>query len=395
MNTRKTTLHLLAFKQEGMQMYTGVMTAEQIFECTDSANESGTPDSTGFPLEAGNSRAMAFARYLKENPKPLVQTALLFGYRRAFGMEVGSDGRVTVEIPAGETLRVIDGKHRIRGFRIAIDEFRIERLRTYCVPVVIADKLDEIDAQYLSMMFHETSIRWRSSLDRNLQDQHMFREHCASGKFPEGIRSDWENKADAICKAVNANEKSPWHGRIQMGEEPKTEHTVVRELTFTQSLKELGTSKAFKHHSPEEVTKLLTEYWLAWKALVPDAFNYAAKYVLMKSAGLNICHMLLADISKTKRRADILKMTAADFRLELKPLGEKDVSSTRSAPNDFGDEEEEEEEEVRDLDNTNYLDAWYWQKDNPRGAAIVGSSQGHKLIRKAMAKRLRPTNQVV
>ena len=390
MTNRGTTLHLLAFKQEGMQMYTGVMTAEQIFECTDSAYEIGTPDATGYPLEAGNSVAMAFARYLKENPKPLVQTALLFGYRRAFGVAVGSDGRVTAEIPAGEKLRVIDGKHRIRGFRIAIDKFRIERLRSYCVPVVIAEKLDEIDEQYLSLMFHETSIRWRSGLDRNLQDQHIFREHCAGGKFPDGIRSDWANKADAICKAINANAKSPWHGRIQMGDENRKEQHVVKELTFTQSLKELGTSKAYKHHSPEEVTKLLTEYWLAWKALVPDAFNNAEKYVLMKSAGLNICHMLLVDISKTKHRADILKMTAADFRLELKPLGDKDASSTRPAPNDSGDEEEEEEEE--DLDNTNYLNAWYWRNDNARGAAIVGSAQGHKLTRKAMAERLGLSN---
>ena len=391
MKNRKTTLHLLAFKQEGMQMYTGVMTAEQIFECTDSANESGTPDSTGFPLEAGNSRAMAFARYLKENPKPLVQTALLFGYRRAFGMEVGSDGRVTVEIPAGETLRVIDGKHRIRGFRIAIDDFRIERLRTYCVPVVIAEKLDEIDAQYLSMMFHETSVRWRSSLDRNLQDQHMFREQCAGGKFPEGIRSDWATKAAAITKALNTNKQSPWYGSIQMADENKKDKHVVKEFTVKQSLKDLGVNKAFKKNSSQEVTQILMEYWLAWKDLAPDGFKYPDKYMLMKSAGLNICHMLLVVILKETSQSVMLAMKAKDFKILLKQLAEPPAPINYRRASAGGVEDEEEEE----LDDTDFLSAQFWRSDSFRGAAVVGSSKGHKLIRDAMAARLFPPDKEV
>ncbi len=386
MNYKTLRLHLVSFIQEATRMYTGVMTVQEILDHTDAAISGGENNKTGYQREANNARATDLARYLKENPKPLVPTALLFSYRKAFGSEADTYGRVTVEITEGEKLWVIDGQQRIAGFKTAIDKYGIKRLRDYSVPVVIIEQLALVEEAYQFMMLNDTSKNSRTDLDRKLRDPHNFSQFYADGRFLEASSRDWETRTAAICKALNASQKSPWYGRIQMGEEPKTENTVVRELTFIQSLKELGTNKAFKKNSSEEVTQLLTEYWLAWKTLVPDGFKYADKHMLMKSAGLNICHILLVEISKENSPSSILQMKAADFTSLLKTLAELPASTANT--HDPAKDLEEEEEEEEDLDDTNYLAAQYWRSDSFKGAAVVGSSKGHKLTAKAMANRL-------
>ena len=373
MKNKNTILHFMVFRQETTRMYTGVMTVQAILDCTDAAINKEGQDETGYQHIAGEDRAMKFARYLKEHPKPLVPTALLLSYRNTFANEADSYGRVTVEIPESEKLWVIDGQHRIAGFRTAIYELGIERLRDYCLPVVIIEKIGLDEEAFQFRKLNDTSKNERTD------------------KYLGSAWRDWATKAAAITKALNTNKQSPWYGSIQMADENKKDKHVVKEFTVKQSLKDLGVNKAFKKNSSQEVTQILMEYWLAWKDLAPDGFKYPDKYMLMKSAGLNICHMLLVVILKETSQSVMLAMKAKDFKILLKQLAEPPAPINYRRASAGGVEDEEEEE----LDDTDFLSAQFWRSDSFRGAAVVGSSKGHKLIRDAMAARLFPPDKEV
>ena len=120
------------FRQEGTQMYMGVMRVEDILMVADVDEwRSEDGEEAGYQRTPESARTGRVARYLQTNPKPLMPTSVLLSYRGTLQPETDGDDLVTVSIPEGETLWIVDGQHRLYGFKRAIDELGLERLKDY------------------------------------------------------------------------------------------------------------------------------------------------------------------------------------------------------------------------------------------------------------------------
>jgi DGQHR domain-containing protein len=264
---------------------------------------------------------------------------------------------VTLDLPDDATLWIVDGQHRVYGLDRAIKEFDLGYLNDFILPVVIVEFASIEDEANQFRIINETMKKVRTDLARRILALR------AAGLGREGRRELrqsgrlWEANAVEVLKILSTDEASPWVDRIQSPNSRKSPHQVVRELSFTTSLKPILTEKPYRLLTPEQVAKLLIAYWRAWQSLVPEAFEDPLDYVLMKTPGVFSLHELAYYVLEVLRARDIPRPTEDDFRDILKDLGE-------------------------------YVTAPYWTKHNEHGAAMAGSMKGFSILADAMQEEL-------
>ncbi len=355
-------LNLQQFRQESTQMFVGTMTVKELILIAKVdlyTQENGLEK--GYQRAPETSRALKLAKYLKTDPKPLLPAAILLSYRNTFAVVEEAQGVVTVELPQNETLWIIDGQHRIFGFKKAIEELGIERLQDYRLPVVIIENPTQADEANQFRIVNENMKKVRTDLARHILAMQISREGPGARKIIREQGRMWEAKSVEICRVLNADADSPWHRRIQMPNEKKSQHHVVRELSFSQSLKSLLNHVTYRTHSTQRIASLLINYWQAWKQTVPQAFEEPENHVLMKTPGVFICHMLVLHILEQLQSREITQPEVSDFTNIL-------------------------------IDLEDYVTNEYWEKQNTNGAALAGSMKGFAMIYEEMVEKL-PTAQ--
>ena len=257
-----------SFRQEGTQMYAAGMRVDDLREVAkvdvwtqDGANESGyqrTPE-TG--------RTGKVARYLQSEPKPLMPTSVLLSYRGTLPIEHGEDGSFTAVIPQGETLWIIDGQHRIGGFDRAINELGLERLRDYPLPVVIVENpsIDEEANQF--RIINETMKKVRTDLARRILAMRIAGLGRAGRQEVRVAGRLWEAQAVDVLKLLNSEADSPWYGRVQPPNVRKQPGHIIRELSFTTSLKPVLNERPYRTWPADRIARVLGAYWKTWRSL--------------------------------------------------------------------------------------------------------------------------------
>ncbi len=348
------------FEQEGIQMYMGVMRAHELLQVAKvDVWRQDNNDEVGYQRAPETGRIGKVARYLQKDPKPLMPTSILLSYRGgSLETSRNQDATVTVEIPENETLWIVDGQHRISGFEKAIQEFGIKRLENYLLPVVIVEFPGLEDEANQFRVINETMKKVRTDLARRILALRMGglgsserRELRESGRL-------WEAVAVEVIKVLSTDEDSPWINRIQSPNRRKEPSHVIRELSFSTSLKPILTEYPYRTWTPDRVAKLLKEYWKAWEALAPGAFQEPENYVLLKTPGVFSLHQLARNVMRVLREREITNPTKTDFY---------DILS----------------------DLQDYASAEFWSKDNSEGAALAGSMKGFSILTDTMVDRLK------
>ena len=362
----------IVMKQGNVTIFVGCMSVREL-------NEHGQSDiykeiagiEDGYLLGPDRSRTVKMARYLKSVSLPLTPTSILLSYRGRLVESDPIDGVVTVSIPEGKCFWIIDGQHRIEGFKAAIEEYGLQRLWEYQLPVVILDQFKQVGEANMFLVLNDTMKKNRTDRAHNLLVSKKYGDEWSgiTKIFREGGRM-WEIKSAKICVILNEDENSRWKGRIQLPNEDFTEKHRVRELSFTQSLKPLSNKEPYKGQSAMELAELLKRYWDAWKETVKFESEDCKKYILWKSTGVFVCNALLVDILPELEHLNVKLPSVKNFSSILKRLG----GAT----------------EV-DRNSIDYLDGRYWETSNATGAALAGGMKGYDMIRKAMAARLYPS----
>ncbi len=96
-----------------------------------------------------------------------------------------------------------------------------------------------------------------------------------------------------IVDSLREKEGSPWYKNIRL---PTGGSGIVSETTFKRHIEDILQEAPFKTLSDEETAELLDAYWGAWRDLCPAAFDDPENYVLQKSTGVSVLHMLLPDV---------------------------------------------------------------------------------------------------
>lgn len=340
------------FNQEGRRFFSTAMRAEDLIERTSvDVYREESDNYFGYQRLPERSRAMAFSRYLQTQTVPLVPTVVLLNARDGILVEDGQGG---ANLSDDSLLWVIDGQHRIAGFRHAIEEIGIARLRDYRVPTVIANGLTVEQEAEQFRVINETAKKVRTDLARRIL--------ALSARGREGRqqirRQDrlWEATSADVIGALNRSEDSPLFGRIQAPNEKKVGRHIVRELSFSTSLRPILTTFPYQDWSATRIADQLSDYWQAWEEVLPEAFDRAEDYVLLRATSIYCMHQIALYVWEVCRRRGL----------------EPSVSVIADMLRELG----------------HYTSPEYWEVDNVEGAAVFGGMKGASMLTDLLKEEL-------
>jgi len=360
----KTTA--IPFSQEGTQMYSVVLRAEDAVRLGKVAiwEESDDGSTSGYQRAPEAARIRKVSTYLQRDPQPLMPTSVLIGVRnRSLQATEQEDGTVLLQLPEDEPLWIVDGQHRIGGLQRSIEE-GVERLKDYPVPAVIVEFDDEEQEANQFRVINETMKKINTQLARRLLALRVGERGGEGRKAVRDTGRIWEAKSVDVIRALTQAEGSPWHGRIQPPNQKKDPEHVVRELSFSTSLKPILTTYPFETWEGAKLGNLLGRYWQAWQALVPEAFKEPTEYVIMKTPGVFSLHTLARYVLDLLQKRGISDPSVADFQGILSDL------------DDFATER-------------------YWASGNIEGAAMAGSMSGFKLLADTFTDTLKDAGHTI
>jgi DGQHR domain-containing protein len=350
-------LQVHSFKQEGIQMYSGIISSAHLLKISDiDVWHQDGEEEIGYQRKPNPSRIGDVARYLEKDSKPLLPTSVLLSYRGKLKTQSNGNGALFIEIPDDEKLWIVDGQHRVGGLEKLIEGGR-ERYKDYMVPVVIVEFPSVEDEANQFRVINETMRKVPTDLARRLLAQGYAHIGGRRQLRESNAKRVWETIAVQIVKSLNQDDDSPWQGRIQGPNETKKREHVMRELSLTTSLKPILNTAPYKTYTNERLSNIIKEYWHAWKTLVPEAFEQPENYVLMKTPGIFSLHLLALHILEVLRVRGITSPTHKDFQSILEDL--RDATQAR-----------------------------FWERDNSEGAAMAGSMKGFALLADALQEEL-------
>ena len=341
------------FKQEGTQLYSGVMRAEDLIKVgqVDVYRDEGG-QYQGYQRVPEPTRTRLVAHYLKNDSKPLLPTSVLLSYRG----HLQPDGDY-IDIPEDSQVYIVDGQHRVYGIQRAIEELSLDRLRDYEIPIVIIENPKPEEEANQFRIINETMKKVRTDLARRLL---ALKYSTAGGQGRTEIRLAgrvWEASAAEIIKMLSSDPEAPWIGRIQPPNSKKGASHIIRELSFSTSLKPVVNQRPYSLWQPARIAERLKLFWIALQQLIPDAFENPQGYVIQKTPGVFSMHILAFAVFEELRVTGIADPSVQDFRNILQDLGY-------------------------------YVTAEYWRNDNAEGAAMAGSMKGFNLIADDMIEQL-------
>jgi len=245
---------------------------------------------TGYQRAPERARARSVAKYIGQS-KALMPLTVMLSYRDKLSERIEDqlDGAVVFKFKPQDVLWIVDGQHRLAGFRVAVEEHGMEHLRQYVLPVVLVEGLTELEEAQQFQVINETAKKVRTDLARRL-----LYERAKVHGYDKLIREQrtWEVRATEVLDKLMSDAQSPWQTRIQRPNERKTPRHAVKELSFSNSLRPILTVMPYSSYEPRVIADLLIQYWLAWQETVPEVFKDPGQYVLLKTPGVFSLHRL-------------------------------------------------------------------------------------------------------
>ncbi|MFA5628781.1 MAG: DGQHR domain-containing protein [Dehalococcoidales bacterium] len=352
-------IKVIPFRQEGVQLYSGVVKAGDLVDAceVDVYREEGG-EYKGYQRMPEPARTKKVASYLKNESRPLLPTSILLSYRG----QLEKEGEF-IDIPANSEIYIVDGQHRVYGIKRAIEEFGLDRLLDYELPIVIIENMESEDEANQFRIINETMKKVRTDLARRLLALKY------SDGSPEGRRAIrlsgrvWEATSAEIIKILGMDHDSPWKGKIQPPNSRKESGHIVRELSFSTSLKPILNQRPYSTWTPTRLAEKIKYLWIALQELIPEAFETPNEYVIQKTPGVFSFHILAFDILEELRVNGISDPSISDIKNILTNLEE-------------------------------FISPDYWRNDNADGAAMAGSMKGFNLIADDMSEKLRDSGSI-
>jgi hypothetical protein len=166
-----------------------------------------------------------------------------------------------------------------------------DHLRDYTVPVVITDNFEKFDEMLQFYVVNTEQKKIRADLANRLLQQQAGNPESFAQILEQG--SEWKVRATAVADRLNRDPHCVWHRRIQAPNEQKNSSHVIKEISFSTSLRPVvsGGSLLGKLHV-DKVAEVLARYWNGLAKLLPEAFESADEYVIQKTAGVFSLHLI-------------------------------------------------------------------------------------------------------
>jgi len=276
----------------------------------------------GYQRELDEKRARKFATFLKDElseGRPItVPTGILLSYRKQI---TGTPTEYGIEavFTDSDKLYVVDGQHRTNGFKIAIEDYGLNQLLKYELPIVIFEntKLSTEVKQFL--LINNTMKKVRTDLARDL----MIKLN-RSGDYEIPDKEDDAIKATNITKMINSLTGSPWKGQLSGPGDSKEASYLNTQLSFANAIKATVLKEsATKRMSSETAAKELIKFWAAWEKVVPECFAEPKKYLITKNNGFVSLHTVFSHVySHLKHVKGVNEPSVEEYRKVIAEAGD-------------------------------------------------------------------------
>ena len=196
-------------------MYSGVMRVKDLIERAEVdvyRQDDGREE--GYQRAPETARTGKVARYLQSDSKPLMPTSILLSFRGVLGNPAADDVSIEIDLADEDRLWIVDGQHRLYGFKKAVADLGLERLNDYQLPVVIVENPSIEDEANQFRVINENMKKVRTDLARRIL---AMRIAGLGRSVRQEIRQSgrlWEATAVDILNSLNKDEDSPWLDRI-------------------------------------------------------------------------------------------------------------------------------------------------------------------------------------
>ena len=196
-------------------MYSGVMRVKDLIEWAEIdvyRQDDGREE--GYQRAPETARTGKVARYLQSDSKPLMPTSILLSFRGVLGNPAADDVSIEIDLADEDRLWIVDGQHRLYGFKKAVADLGLERLNDYQLPVVIVENPSIEDEANQFRVINENMKKVRTDLARRIL---AMRIAGLGRSVRQEIRQSgrlWEATAVDILNSLNKDEDSPWLDRI-------------------------------------------------------------------------------------------------------------------------------------------------------------------------------------
>jgi DGQHR domain-containing protein len=299
----KMDINAIRFNQAGHRLFMAMLTARQLIDsCTldhyDSTKAPDDPDQ-GYQRPPERSRITRIGTFLMNGSgNGLYPNALLLGARTPLMFNELTN---RLQLAADQSLRVIDGQHRLEGLRYAIEEKGDTSVAEMQVPVVILEVVDRAEELDQFRIINGTAKSVRTDLVNAIITS------LAERQGEEAIleKDRWKVVVTKAIHVLDNNPGSPWAGRLLMPDQTAKEFPdkIARATSVFTSMRpiyswlaEFGfmTGKSFEEQA-DFLANIVSEYWRAIEAVTPDAFVVPDDYVIQKTPGLFALHFCLRD----------------------------------------------------------------------------------------------------
>lgn len=305
-------------------IYAGKISIAQLISCykIDVFNQTSNP--TGYQRELEEKRARKFAAYLKEEVsegrEPTIPTSILLSYRKKI-TGTKTDYGIDAVFSDDDRLYIVDGQHRTNGFKFAIEQYGLNQLLSFELPIVIFENTKLVNEVKQFLLINNNMKKVRTDLAREL-----IIKLNRSGDMEIPVGEDDAIKATNISKAINSTYSSPWRGKLSGPGDPKEGNYLNTQLSFANSIKAtVLKDAATRRMTAETAAKELSKYWSAWAKIAPDAFadETYSKYLLSKNNGFVTLHHVFSYVySHLKHVKGINEPTVEDYKKVLEKASE-------------------------------------------------------------------------
>ena len=229
-------------------------------------------------------------------------------------------------------LDVVDGQHRIEGLKWAAQDKNNEHLMSFPITTVIAPKLTEAERMLQFVIVNTKQERVDPGVEQHIIAR--FTKMLDVENMPH--LPDWlkrkvekgdDDKALSIAIALNSDDDSPWHGRIQLADEYRSPERTITQQTFVKSVKRhlLARNHPLLQITPDEKKRLsiLKNFWRAIENIFVDTSSDAPT-VVFKYIGMEFFHAISAPIMN--QLAKEKSYTADEFERSIRSA-ESDLTS--------------------------------------------------------------------
>jgi DGQHR domain-containing protein len=190
---------------------------------------------------------------------------------------------------------LVDGQHRGGSMRLLKDRRRLSD--DFPIPVKLM--LGFPRAEEIKQFYYINSQAKNVPTDLTAELlQRMARQDTGEAEYLSERKNKSSLLAGAAVYDALVENKSPWIRRIRRPNEPVSKDTSIAVSQFISSLAPLQTAQMPRTLSPDEWARVIDAFWEAVSRLLPQPFDPTEQpgdWVLLKAAGVNTMHRVLAD----------------------------------------------------------------------------------------------------